>query len=105
MSEKLGMFRTWFLKEESKLQDKNVRRKKMKNTGISQYAIGDAVEGFMLIKEARKGTASNGKAPLTLSFTDSTGEIDAKLSDASPEDGDTSANGVVVKIKGDINEF
>lgn len=77
----------------------------MKNTGISQYVIGDPFEGFMLIKEARKGTASNGKAFLTLFFIDSTGEIDAKLWDASPEDEETFANGVVVKIKGDINEF
>src|SRR5699024_9721388 len=59
----------------------------------------------MLIKEAKKGTASTGKPFLTLFFVDATGEIDAKLWDASPEDVETFSNGKVVKIEGDINEF
>src|SRR5699024_7991419 len=77
----------------------------MKKTGINQYVIGDPFEGFMLIKEARKGTASNGKAILTLFFTNSTVKIDDKLWDSIQEVEETFDTGEVVKIKGDINEF
>lgn len=73
--------------------------------GISSHVIGDAFEGFMLIKQARKGTASTGKPFLTIYFADATGEIDAKLWDVSHEDVSTFVEGKVVKIAGDINEF
>lgn len=73
--------------------------------GIGKHVIGDAFDGFLLIKEAKKGTASNGKPFLTIYFVDATGEIDAKLWDASPEDEETFTDGKVVKLTGDINEF
>lgn len=73
--------------------------------GIANYTIGDTFEGFMLIKSATRGTASNGKAFLTIYFTDSTGEIEAKLWDASKDDMETFVEEKVVHIVGDINEF
>lgn len=73
--------------------------------GIANYTIGDTFEGFMLIKSATRGTASNGKAFLTIYFTDSTGEIEAKLWDASKGDMETFVEEKVVHIVGDINEF
>src|SRR5690625_1818416 len=73
--------------------------------GIANYKIGDTYEGFMLIKSATRGTASNGKAFLTIYFTDSTGEIEAKLWDASKDDMETFVEEKVVHIVGDINEF
>src|SRR5690625_2691014 len=73
--------------------------------GIGNYVIGDTFDGFLLIKEAQKGTASNGKPFLTLFFVDATGEIDAKLWDASKEDEETFIAEKVVKIVGDIHEF
>src|SRR5699024_1071408 len=73
--------------------------------GITHYTIGDTFEGFMLIKSATRGTASNGKAFLTIFFTDATGEIEAKLWDASKEDVETFTAEKIVHIVGDINEF
>src|SRR5690625_998084 len=73
--------------------------------GIGNYTIGDTFEGFMLIREAKKGIASNGKPFLTLFFGDSTGEIDAKLWDASKEDEETFIVERIVKLVGDIQEF
>lgn len=73
--------------------------------GIRDYEIGETFDGFMLIKEARKGTASNGKPFLTLFFVDATGEIDAKLWDAKPEDEEIFTDGKITKIVGDIHEF
>lgn len=73
--------------------------------GIGNHAIGDKFEGFLLIRAAKKGMASNGKPFLTLFFVDSTGEIDAKLWDASKEDEETFIEQKVVKLVGDIHEF
>ncbi len=73
--------------------------------GIGKHGIGDTFDGFMLIKEVKKGTASNGKPFLTLFFVDSTGEIDAKLWDASKEDEEIFMEEKVVKLVGDIHEF
>lgn len=73
--------------------------------GIAKYSIGETFEGFLLIKEVQKGVASNGKPFLTLYFVDSTGEIDAKLWDASKEDEETFVKERVVKLVGDIHEF
>lgn len=73
--------------------------------GIGNYSIGDTFEGFMLIKDVQKGIASNGKPFLTLYFVDSTGEIDAKLWDASKDDEEMYVKEKVVKLVGDIHEF
>ncbi len=73
--------------------------------GIKDYKINDEFEGFMLIKEVRKGIASNGKPFLTLIFRDKTGEIDAKLWGATPEDEEMYQPEKVVKLTGNINEF
>lgn len=73
--------------------------------GIKDYKINDEFEGFMLIKEVRKGIASNGKPFLTLIFRDKTGEIDAKLWGAKPEDEEMYQPEKVVKLTGNINEF
>lgn len=73
--------------------------------GIRDYEIGETFDGFMLIKEARKGTASNGKPFLTLFFTDATGEIEAKLWDVKTGDVETYTEKKVVKLVGDIHEF
>ena len=73
--------------------------------GIANYAIGETFDGFLLIKDVQKGTASNGKPFLTLFFVDATGEIDAKLWDASKEDEETFVKEKVVKLIGDIHEF
>ena len=73
--------------------------------GIMDYKINHSIEGFMLIKEVRKGIASNGKPFLTLIFRDKTGEIDAKLWGATPQDEEIYVPEKVVKLTGTINEF
>src|SRR5690625_7203990 len=73
--------------------------------GIMDYKINDSFDGFMLIKEVRKGIASNGKPFLTLIFRDKTGEIDAKLWGATHQDEEIYVPEKVIKLKGTINEF
>ncbi|MEC5423702.1 3'-5' exoribonuclease YhaM [Virgibacillus sp. C22-A2] len=76
----------------------------MKN-GIGFAGVGDAIDDFMLIKEATKGVASNGKPFLTLILRDATGEIEAKLWDAKKEDEALFVPEQIVKISGEVNQF
>lgn len=73
--------------------------------GICFYEVGDSVELFLLIKSATKGIASNGKPFLTLIFQDRSGEIEAKLWDASDEDEEIYTPEKIVKVVGDIQNF
>ena len=65
--------------------------------GILFHSVGDQVEVFLLIKSSVKGIASNGKPFLTLILQDRSGEIEAKLWDASEEDEKTYALKVLSK--------
>ena len=73
--------------------------------GISTYQVGERFDGFMLIKEMSKGVASNGKPFLTLIFSDHTGQIEAKLWDASKEDESLYIAERIVSLSGEINQF
>jgi len=73
--------------------------------GIGHHQIGDSFDDFMLIKEATRGVASNGKPFLTLILRDATGEIDTKLWDASKEDESVFTPEQIVKLTGEVNQF
>ncbi|WP_217586020.1 3'-5' exoribonuclease YhaM [Lentibacillus saliphilus] len=74
-------------------------------TGIGHHQIGDAFDSFLLIKEASKGVASNGKAFMTLILCDATGEIEAKLWDAKQEDETAYGAETIVRVSGEVNQF
>ncbi|WP_342430177.1 3'-5' exoribonuclease YhaM [Neobacillus sp. FSL H8-0543] len=73
--------------------------------GILDYEIGVQVDLYLLIKNATKGTASNGKPFLTLIFQDQSGEIEAKLWDANEEDEKNYAPQSIVKVLGDLQSY
>jgi 3'-5' exoribonuclease len=75
------------------------------NKGIQQYDVGEQVELFLLIKNSTKGIASNGKPFLTLILQDQSGEIEAKLWDASVDDEKNYAPQNIVKVLGDIQNY
>ncbi|WP_449539300.1 3'-5' exoribonuclease YhaM [Ferdinandcohnia sp. Marseille-Q9671] len=73
--------------------------------GIVHYDVGQQVDVYLLIKSSTKGIASNGKPFLTLLFQDQSGEIEAKLWDASPEDEVNYAAQKIVRLAGEINSY
>ncbi|MCT2535557.1 3'-5' exoribonuclease YhaM [Aquibacillus koreensis] len=73
--------------------------------GIGFYNVGEIFDYFMLIKSATKGVASNGKPFLTLILKDVTGEIEAKLWEATPEDEELFQSEQLVKISGEVNQY
>ncbi len=75
------------------------------NKGIMNYEVGEQAELFMLIKSSTKGIASNGKPFLSLVFQDQSGDIEAKLWDASEEDVKSYSPETIVKVAGDIQNY
>lgn len=73
--------------------------------GIGNMGVGDAFDDFMLIKEVSRGVTSNGKPFLTLILRDATGEIEAKLWDATKEDETLFVPEQIIRISGEINQF
>src|SRR5699024_6832257 len=73
--------------------------------GIAQHRFGDAFDQFVLIKTATKGTTSNGKPFLTLILRDATGEIEAKLWDASEEDEALYRAETIIHVSGELIKF
>lgn len=73
--------------------------------GIKNYKIGEAFEGFLLIKNASKGTTSGGAPFLNLQLSDTTGSIDAKFWNATDSDIATLTNGTIVEVKANVIEF
>lgn len=73
--------------------------------GIANYQVGDTFDYFLLIKSASKSVASNGKPFLSFMLKDKTGEIDAKLWEASNEDEQVFQQGELVKVTGEVGQF
>ncbi|GGJ74043.1 3'-5' exoribonuclease [Anoxybacillus voinovskiensis] len=73
--------------------------------GIIHYEVGEQIDVYLLVKSVTKGIASNGKPFLTLILQDKTGEIEAKLWDASLDDENTYVPQSIVKVLGDISNY
>lgn len=73
--------------------------------GIGHVTVGESFRGYMLIKEAIKGTTSTGKPFLTLMLRDATGEIEAKLWDATKEDEMLYTAEQIIYTEGEMNQF
>ncbi|WML43288.1 3'-5' exoribonuclease YhaM [Neobacillus sp. PS3-40] len=75
------------------------------NKGILHFDVGEQFELFLLIKNSTKGIASNGKPFLTLILQDQSGEIEAKLWDASDVDVKNYASQAIVKVNGELQNY
>ncbi|MFC7372868.1 3'-5' exoribonuclease YhaM [Fictibacillus iocasae] len=73
--------------------------------GIAFYKVGEAVDGFFLIKSAVRGIASNGKPFMTIHLQDQSGDVEAKLWDCSPEDEELYIPQSIVRIGGEMGNY
>jgi len=69
---------------------------------IMDFAVGDDVQKFFIIKNLNVKTSSNNKKYLDLTLTDKSGEINGKVWDAKDEDIATYGVGKVIKVKGTV---
>jgi 3'-5' exoribonuclease len=72
---------------------------------LLNFEVGEQIDLYLLVKSSIKGIASNGKPFLTLVLQDQSGEIEAKLWDASDEDERAYGPECIVKINGDIHNY
>ncbi len=73
--------------------------------GITHYDVGETIELYLLIKQVTKGTTNTGKPFLTIIFQDKSGEMEAKLWDASETDEKNFQPETIVKVAGDIQSY
>lgn len=74
------------------------------NKAISDLAIGDALEGFYLLRSAQSKITSTGKPFLILTLADRTGAVEGKVWDYAGPIG-RADEGKVVKIRGNVGEY
>lgn len=72
---------------------------------LTEHALNDKFDGFLLIKKAVQGTTAGGAAFLTVTLTDKSGEIDAKMWNTHPAEVATYPAGTVTRISGVIGEY
>jgi 3'-5' exoribonuclease len=74
-------------------------------TGIMTFNAGETVDLHLLIKQMTKGTTNAGKPFLTLILQDKSGEMEAKLWDASDQDEKAFQPETIVKVIGDVHNY
>ncbi len=72
---------------------------------IREFADGVRVEGQFLVADSKKGVSAAGKAYLTLTLQDSSGQIEAKKWDYEEGDDERYAKGIIVNIDGMANAY
>lgn len=72
---------------------------------IKEFLVGEEVLGFFLIKESNIKTTSNNKKFLDLTLVDSSGDINAKMWDATDDQEKIYTINNLIKIKGVVTEW
>lgn len=72
---------------------------------LSEHKLNEPFNGFLLIKKAIKGTASNQSPFLSLTLADKSGDIEAKLWNVSNTDIEIYVQGEIVHVKGSVGEY
>lgn len=72
---------------------------------LKDYKKDEMFDGYLLIKNAERGTASNGHAFISLTLADTSGEISSKLWNATADDIRAYTNGTIIRCDGTIGEY
>jgi len=75
----------------------------MEGKQITEFKPGDDIQGFFLIKDVEVKTTTTNKAYLDMILMDQTGEINAKLWDATVATTQTFEKDSIVKVKGSVS--
>lgn len=72
---------------------------------ISEFVVGEEIQGFYIIKALNVKTSSNNKKYLDFTLADKTGEVNAKLWDVKDNYEDLYKTGVLVKVRGNVTSW
>lgn len=73
--------------------------------GITQRAVGETVDVFLLIKQSLKGVTTTGNPFMSLVLQDKSGDIEAKLWDTKDEHEKLFAAETIVRVGGEIHNY
>lgn len=73
--------------------------------GITQRAVGETVDEFLLIKQSVKGVTTTGNPFISLVLQDKSGDIEAKLWDTKDEQEKIFAAETIVRVGGEIHNY
>ena len=73
--------------------------------GITKLQVGEQVDQFLLIKEAKKGVTTVGKPFMSLLLQDRSGDIEAKLWDTNDEHEQMYKAQAIVRVGGEIHDY
>jgi 3'-5' exoribonuclease len=77
----------------------------MEKKDIKDLKVGDAIQQFFLIKNVECKVSTNNKKYLDLTLVDKTGDINAKLWDASEQDEQRYVNHALIKVRAVAHEW
>lgn len=72
---------------------------------ISEFVVGEEIQGFYIVKALNVKTSSNNKKYLDFTLSDKTGEVNAKLWDVKDDYEDLYKTGILVKIRGNVTSW
>ncbi|TAA70569.1 3'-5' exoribonuclease YhaM [Planococcus salinarum] len=73
--------------------------------GITQRAVGETIDEFLLIKQSVKGVTTTGNPFISLVLQDKSGDIEAKLWDTKDEHEKLFAAETIVRVGGEIHNY
>lgn len=73
--------------------------------GITTLQVGEAVDQFLLIKQATKGVTTVGKPFMSLLLQDKSGDIEAKLWDTNEDHEKMYHAEAIVRVGGEIHDY
>ncbi|MFF5995304.1 3'-5' exoribonuclease YhaM [Lysinibacillus sp. KU-BSD001] len=73
--------------------------------GITKLQVGEQVDQYLLIKEAKKGVTTVGKPFMSLILQDRSGDIEAKLWDTNEEHEQMYCAQAIVRVGGEIHDY
>lgn len=72
---------------------------------ISEFQVGEEIQGFFIIRALNVKTSSNNKKYLDFTLADKTGEVNAKLWDVKDNFEELYRTGVLVKVRGAVTSW
>ncbi|TWT24281.1 3'-5' exoribonuclease YhaM [Planomicrobium sp. CPCC 101110] len=73
--------------------------------GITQRAVGETIDEYLLIKQSVKGVTTTGNPFISLVLQDKSGDIEAKLWDTKEEQEKMFAAETIVRVGGEIHNY
>ncbi len=77
----------------------------MEDKKISEFQVGEEIQGFYIIRALNIKTSSNNKKYLDFTLADKTGEVNSKLWDVKDDYEELYKTGVLVKVRGNVTSW